>query len=154
MVQCATIAQTLVNSGSTPGVVTYTITPTCNGCSGFPVTTVVTVNPFDSLNGPCRNADGITNYISDNLITLFPNPATNQLTIRTSSFRNKTITASVINMLGQETLSYSFSFGEGQGEATIDISKLAAGMYFLQMNLTSGRPGSESVNIVKKFVRE
>ena len=41
----ATIAQKIVNYGSLPGVVTYTITPIYYGCSGPPVTAAVTVNP-------------------------------------------------------------------------------------------------------------
>ena len=41
----STIAQTLVNDGSMPGVITYTITPAYNGCSGSLVTAAITVNP-------------------------------------------------------------------------------------------------------------
>lgn len=41
----ASIAQTLTNSGNTAGTVTYTVTPTNNGCAGTPVAAVVTVNP-------------------------------------------------------------------------------------------------------------
>ncbi len=39
------IAQTLTNSGSTAGTVTYRVTPTANTCPGNPVDIVVTVNP-------------------------------------------------------------------------------------------------------------
>ncbi len=42
----ASIAQTLTNSGTTPGTVTYTITPTAATCSGNAIQTVVTVNPL------------------------------------------------------------------------------------------------------------
>ncbi len=40
-----TIAQTLVATGSTIGTVTYTATPTANGCSGDPITITITINP-------------------------------------------------------------------------------------------------------------
>jgi RHS repeat-associated protein len=40
-----TIYQTLNATTSSNGTVTYTITPTANGCSGSPVSPVVTVNP-------------------------------------------------------------------------------------------------------------
>ncbi|MBL1179962.1 MAG: PKD domain-containing protein [Bacteroidetes bacterium] len=40
-----TIAQTLTTTGPTPGTATYTITPTANGCTGTPITVIITVNP-------------------------------------------------------------------------------------------------------------
>ena len=40
------VAQILVNNSGTPAVVTYTITPAANGCTGLPITVVVTVNPI------------------------------------------------------------------------------------------------------------
>jgi hypothetical protein len=43
------IAQQLTNSGSTNGTVTYTITPTANGCVGSAIQTVVTVKPLPSV---------------------------------------------------------------------------------------------------------
>jgi len=39
------IAQTLTATGGTNGTATYTITPTANGCTGSPITVVVTVKP-------------------------------------------------------------------------------------------------------------
>lgn len=41
----STIAQTLVNSGSTPGTATYSITPMADGTPGASIIVVVTVNP-------------------------------------------------------------------------------------------------------------
>ncbi len=97
---------------------------------------------------------GIWESIDQNKLILSPNPATNQLTIHTSSFHaNEAVMVSVMNVMGQEALSYSLSgvypdnFGrEGRGEA-IDVSKLSAGIYFLQLKSESGR-------VVKKFVKE
>jgi len=43
------IAQPLVNSGSTSEIVTYTVTPTANGCPGSPVSIQVTVKPSPVL---------------------------------------------------------------------------------------------------------
>ena len=39
------IAQTLTATGTSPGTVTYTITPTANGCDGTPIDVIITVNP-------------------------------------------------------------------------------------------------------------
>jgi len=43
-----TINQTLINSSNAPGTVTYSITPSANGCAGIPVDYTVTVNPRPS----------------------------------------------------------------------------------------------------------
>ena len=40
------ISQTLVNSGTTAGTATYTITPSANSCSGNSISVIVTVNPI------------------------------------------------------------------------------------------------------------
>ena len=44
------IAQTLTATGTTPGTVTYSITPSANGCTGTTVDVTVTVNPEPSVN--------------------------------------------------------------------------------------------------------
>ena len=41
----SSIAQTLSATGSSPGLVTYTIIPTNNGCNGDAITATVTINP-------------------------------------------------------------------------------------------------------------
>lgn len=41
----SSITQPLNATGTTSGTAVYTITPTANGCSGFPITFTVTVNP-------------------------------------------------------------------------------------------------------------
>ncbi len=40
------ITQTLINNTAAPATVTYTITPSANGCSGSPITVLITVNPL------------------------------------------------------------------------------------------------------------
>ncbi len=57
--------QTLLNSGTTAGTVTYVITPTAAGCPGTPVNYVITVNPqvtptFTALGTLCQNASAPT----------------------------------------------------------------------------------------------
>lgn len=57
------ISQTLVNTTTSPATVTYTVTPTANGCMGIPITVVVTVNPLPvpTISGPttvCVNSTG------------------------------------------------------------------------------------------------
>ncbi len=106
-----------------------------NGCSSISA-------PFNITNV------GITELISDYSFSIYPNPATNQLTIIpfSSSTCCKTAAISIMNILGTILLSRSLSLEEGRGEA-IDIRTLPEGMYFLQMK-------SESGSVVKRFVKE
>ena len=48
----APISQTLTNTGTTNGVVTYTITPVANGCNGTPFTIAITVQPTMVITNP------------------------------------------------------------------------------------------------------
>jgi PKD repeat protein len=89
---------------------------------------------------------GIQNYAVDNIISLFPNPATNQLNIHSSAFRNEGVVVEVVNLLGQNASPPTPLQGE-RGDVVIDVSKLSAGMYFVEMKTESGI-------FVKKFVKE
>ncbi len=79
-------------------------------------------------------------------VVLYPNPATNQLTIHTSSFHNEAVMVLIMNVLGMET-SPPAPLLQERGDAMIDVSKLSAGMYFLQLKWESG-------SVVKRFVKE
>ncbi|HLO45553.1 MAG TPA: PKD-like domain-containing protein, partial [Leadbetterella sp.] len=52
LASAAPISQTLTNTGTTNGVVTYTVTPVANGCNGTPFTFDVTVYPTVTMNDP------------------------------------------------------------------------------------------------------
>jgi hypothetical protein len=66
---------------------------------------------------------GINEYTNNNNIRIYPNPATNQLTIETTKATN----VSIINLLGQELLNTKIERSE-----TIDVSFLADGIYFVK----------------------
>jgi gliding motility-associated-like protein len=51
----ATIAQTLTTTGNTTGTAVYTITPTANGCVGFPITVTVNVDPIPVISVSSQN---------------------------------------------------------------------------------------------------
>ncbi len=103
------------------------------------------------------NNVGINEFSAANYISLFPNPASTQLTIHpvgwssngvnTSSSRiSRTATVSIMNVLGQEASPHASLQWKGQ-DAVIDISKLPAAMYFLQMKTENG-------SVVNRFVKE
>jgi hypothetical protein len=63
---------------------------------------------------------------------LYPNPAQNTLTIRTSELSLDAITLSIYSTLGQSVLTQTFNNAE-----TIDISTLPDGVYFVHLNGSS-----------------
>ena len=94
-----------------------------------------------------KSIAGVPSISDAESFTIYPNPASDQLTIQTSSSQNSaTAIVSIINVLGQEVLSNSLSLGEGRGEV-LDISNLSAGMYFLEMK-------TESAIHTKRFIKE
>lgn len=99
----------------------------------------------------CSVASGINivldlqNYVNDRNLSLFPNPATNQLLIHTPLHRSEVITVSVVNILG-ETMFSCLPLTATEGEV-IDISKIPNGIYFVQVVSKSGR-------WVGRFVKE
>ena len=90
-------------------------------------------------------------------IVVYPNPATNQLTVRSSEFGDKKIElVEIYNVVGKKVysqislpaeVSFSTQAGNLKSQISIDISQLKAGIYFIKV-----LAGSESV--FKKIVVE
>ncbi len=97
---------------------TYTVTGLgANGCSGSTtfvqnVSTCVGINELSRSNGD---------------VSISPNPASKQITIKTSLNAS---TLSIINVAGQEVMKANFS----NQEAELNILSLANGVYFVKVN--------------------
>ena len=89
---------------------------------------------------------GFNEFSANNYISLSPNPASDQLFIYTSSRITGKAIISIINVLGQDVLSFSLPFGEGRGGA-LDIKNIPPGIYFLQIKTEVGMD-------TKRFVKE
>ncbi|HVA99418.1 MAG TPA: T9SS type A sorting domain-containing protein [Bacteroidia bacterium] len=100
----------------------------------------------DYTNGsPCGgDLNTVKNYFSNpKNLTLFPNPATNALNVKTN-FEAKDLTYQIYNVTGQEISEGNFDSGETNN---IDISQLPSGMYMLIVHNTEGQ-------FAKKFEKE
>ncbi|NLF43552.1 MAG: S8 family serine peptidase [Bacteroidales bacterium] len=75
---------------------------------------------------------GIENYVNENGISVFPNPATSQLNIRLSGKAKQTLIR-VCNLEGQILLTYTMT----GAEASIDVSQLSKGMYVILVGDTN-----------------
>jgi len=80
---------------------------------------------LDSL-GNIYNYQGIP-YIQPQLVSVYPNPASNQLTIDNLQLTNKPFTVTVYDVLGKVHLTQNTS------SSAIDISTLTPGLYVLQV---------------------
>lgn len=91
----------------------------------------------------CPFPAGVSSVIATQNVSLYPNPASNQLTIsiNTSSRLNSTIT--VLDIQGQTVMNAQMKNNLMQ----MDISRLKPGMYFVQIT-------SEGHQVVKRFVKE
>ena len=127
--------------GSTTGIVTYvgsswgldTIFYTISsGCY-----TSILIGGCEGVATPRGNSDRIT---------LFPNPAKDELTITSSG---KISGIKLTNLLGQ--IVYSWQLASGSQQVQVDVSAFPAGVYFVKINGPSA--GSGQV-IVRKFVKE
>ncbi|TDE27916.1 T9SS type A sorting domain-containing protein, partial [Flavobacterium ranwuense] len=98
----STIAQTLTNSGTTTGVVRYTVTPTAAGCPGTTFTVDVTVNPKPVVT--------LTNVTAQCTATLTAPTATDNCGVTVTG---TTGDPSIYNTQGTYPVNWSFDFGNG-----------------------------------------
>ncbi|MBA3649335.1 MAG: T9SS type A sorting domain-containing protein, partial [Chitinophagales bacterium] len=98
-------------------------------------------NPINRI-AMLANFTGFTDIKNKKQISIFPNPATDQLHIEAPNIHNATVT--ILNLFGQVMLKQEFS-----NNASIDISTLSKGMYLVNII-------DEKGNVLKtgKVVRE
>ncbi len=101
-----------------------------------------------------QNAVGVPNLTNEQNITISPNPFSSQTTITFSS-EQKNSTIKVVNVLGetiqQLTTNASTSSATGQQQLTLDMSNVAKGMYFVEINFdgTSASSITQQRSVVK-----
>ena len=66
-------------------------------------------------------------------VSLYPNPANDQLTVSLTSDANQTSHISIIDMLGHTVLSTESELSEGDNKVEIDLSTLQNGVYFVEV---------------------
>ncbi len=113
-------------------------------------------SPFEALEQLVQNVDVIRNGYLDNItpcgtpfyysginpnsnatdfsVSIFPNPANNNLTLELNSNKNSTIFVKTMDINGRVYLASEISANSGNTKTTIDISSLAAGVYFVAID--------------------
>jgi hypothetical protein len=70
-------------------------------------------------------------------VTVYPNPAQNELHVNINLSGDDQGTLVVYNHLGQQTFARAINAGKGFNNYTLDVSGFAAGQYFVSINLGS-----------------
>jgi len=106
--------------------------------------TILYVNPND-ITVPCFDYISSINELNNktDLITIFPNPATEQIQIKGE--QSKAISIDIYNMLGVKN--YSLSCRQASSTISIDVSDFPSGVYILEVHMKKGV-------MVRKFVKE
>ena len=69
-------------------------------------------------------------------VTIYPNPATNQLNLNINLENSANVTYQIVNSLGQVVLDNNLGdLNNGQHTQSVDVSDLAAGFYYVQLNI-------------------
>jgi hypothetical protein len=88
---------------------------------------------------------GINNVSNHENIQLFPNPASEKITITSGNTINSNVLVNIVDVAGRVAQTASFNNLTANGQQTIDISKLAKGVYFVKIN-------SSNSEMVEKLV--
>jgi len=94
---------------------------------------------FASVTKAALNSTAIETISTGN-ISIYPNPATDKVTITFNGFTNQAVELSIFDTKGQVVISETFS-----GKTTLDVSSLQPGMYYIRIK-------SSDLNQVSKFV--
>jgi len=79
---------------------------------------------------------------------LYPNPASNQLTVQFTGKQNNKTTISVYDMAGRVVSRQQFSSHQGVNNASLYIGNLKNGIYFVEVNI-NGNPQMQKLVITK-----
>jgi hypothetical protein len=116
-----------------PGIHHYLMAVLSTQITGLPVPVPPTYVATYSTQSGTGIAD---NEALSREVTVYPNPASNKLTIQTTDLDIKDI--EVYNVLGQKMLTHTFSDKSNTASVTIDNLQLAKGCYFLKINTGKG----------------
>ncbi len=77
---------------------------------------------------------GIEELFANGKVSIYPNPAKNQISISFTAIENSEIAISLIDISGREILSNTSQVNQGENSINIDLSAVAPGIYFLNLN--------------------
>jgi len=131
-----------VNTVNTHIIQSVNHVPAISSGSGGTTPTTITGGGGGAVFTYCTSVGVNEINAEENTISLFPNPATNEIEIKESGIRIDAV--EIYDVLGRRCLTPALSKGEG---VRVDVSSLSAGIYFVKVR-------SEKAERVMKFVKE
>lgn len=117
--------------------------PHKNGISYYRLKQVDNNGDFNYSNIEALNVpDGLS------MISLYPNPSVDKITVLFTSSENTETVISVKNVLGQEVKRFNHNINQGFNSVDINLSELGGGNYFFQISTSSGL-----YKVERKFVK-
>ena len=80
---------------------------------------------------------GINNVVNNENIQLFPNPASDKITITSGKSINSNVNVNIVDVAGRVAQTVSYNNMTAHAQQTIDISKLAKGVYFVTIKTSN-----------------
>jgi hypothetical protein len=142
-----------VSASITDGMVeteqfTYTVPSTSNIANMYAVAVLV-----DQTNGEVLNADkiwlskaGLNNLNLNNYFSVYPNPATDILTVDFEATNNDDYAVSILDLQGRVVSSQNLSALNGAQKVTFDVNNLAKGSYVVTVS-SNGMTSTKNVVI-------
>ncbi|MEW6470613.1 MAG: T9SS type A sorting domain-containing protein, partial [Bacteroidota bacterium] len=120
--------------GTSPAQQTQTATGLCPGTYTVGVYDSTSPIPsYGSAQVTITCIQGIEEYLLNNYVEVYPNPASSVITVSVSYPNGGEVReAAIINAIGEKVISKSFS-SSVKFSGTVDVSSLAAGTYFIEL---------------------
>lgn len=105
---------------------------------------------IDNVNVAQTDAVGIKNQkASANFLSIYPNPASNNLTIKTVIPNSGKASLKFVNALGQVVYTKDLALNAGQNTIDLNVQDFAAGIYNVMLITENGSSSVKKLNLVK-----
>jgi hypothetical protein len=90
---------------------------------------------------------GVNNVVNKNVISVYPNPASNLLNLEFQSNKLEKVNIEMINLLGEKVFSKTFQTQIGENNIQLEVDKIPSGIYLLQIK------GKDNI-FIQKVIKE
>lgn len=122
-----------------------TYIPTANGQYSLVITN--SVGCSDTSNVITVANVGLENILTNDMVTLYPNPNMGEFTIQAENHGQKVVGITIVNMMGQTVYQHNAESAETTWTHTLSLGNLAPGVYTAVVNYQGG-------SIAKQFIKK
>lgn len=104
---------------------------------------------IDDINLSGATSTGIAEIINKNSISVYPNPAENNLNIDLDLIKNSDVEINITDVTGKIVFNKTSKLSKGENKLNIETAGLASGLYFVQVNADSNFVTTKKIIISK-----